>query len=149
MSDFDSTISRLSTVERKNGHVSNISRSSPVSAERSACPTPYQPGNMARACAQLNTHGIARRSSMRCEFVRDAGREPILSSEISSKGVICRKKVENPSVSYTRERYARNACAERPSMADAKRKRFGLDREGFSSDASTVAAVMDSRFAAA
>src|SRR6266850_1676283 len=76
----------------------------PNAADRSACPTPYQPGSMTRAWAQLNTHGIARRSSMRCELVRDAGRDPILSSEISSKGVICRKKVENPGVSYTRER---------------------------------------------
>src|SRR3546814_2505348 len=26
-------------------------------------PVPYQPGSIARDCAQLNTHGIARRSS--------------------------------------------------------------------------------------
>src|ERR1039458_5039866 len=87
------------------GHASSISCSKPVSAkERSACPTPYQPGNMTRACAQLNTQGIARKSSMRSELVRDAGREPILSCEISTSGVICRKKVEKPSVSYTSER---------------------------------------------
>jgi len=31
-------------------------------------------GNMTRACAQLNTQGMARRSSMRSEFVmREAG----------------------------------------------------------------------------
>src|SRR6267142_3091462 len=104
ISDFDSTISKLSTVARKNGQASSISRNNTVSAERSACPTPYQPGSMTRACAQLNTHGIARRSSMRGELERDAGRDPILSSEISTKGVIWRKKVENPGVSYTRER---------------------------------------------
>jgi len=34
-------------------------------------------------------------------------------------------------------------------MADAKRERLPLDNEVFSSDASTVAAVMASRFAAA
>ena len=87
ISDLDSTISKLSRVARKNGHASSISRSNPLSAERSACPTPYQPGNITRACAQLNTHGIARRSSMRCELVREAGRDPIFCSSSSQ---ICR-----------------------------------------------------------
>ena len=54
---------------------------------------------MTRACAQLNTQGMARRSSMRSDFVRDAGREPIFSSAISVSGVIWRKKVLKPSVS--------------------------------------------------
>ena len=44
-----------------------------------AWPTPYQPGSMIRACDQQKTQGIARRSSIRSDFVRLAGREPILS----------------------------------------------------------------------
>src|SRR5580692_1887111 len=120
ISDLDSTISKLSTVARKNGHASSISRSNPLSDARSAWPTPYHPGNITRACAQLKTQGIARRSSMRCELERDAGREPIFSSEISSDGVICRKNVEKPAVSYTKERYARNASRDRLCMAAAK-----------------------------
>ena len=36
---------------------------------------PYQPGSITRACDQLNTHGIARRSSIRCEDVRAEGRD--------------------------------------------------------------------------
>ena len=31
-----------------------------------AAPKPYQPGSIRRHCAQLNTQGMARRSSMRC-----------------------------------------------------------------------------------
>ena len=46
---------------------------------RSRCPTPYQPGSISRHWLQLNTHGIARRSSMRVDAVRDAGRLPMLS----------------------------------------------------------------------
>ena len=62
-------------------------------------PTPYQPGSITRACAQLNTQGMARRSSIRSDLVRLAGREPILSSAISAIGVIWRKKARKPSVS--------------------------------------------------
>src|ERR1700738_1407522 len=149
ISDFDSTISKLAMVARKNGHASSISRSNPGSAARSASPAPYHPGSMTRACAQLNTQGIARRSSIRCELERDAGRDPVLRSEILTNGVICRKKVVNPPLSYTRERYARKACSERAPIAAAKRELHSLDNEALSSDASTVAAVMDSRFAAA
>ena len=70
-------------------------------AERRAAPapTPYQPGSITRACAQLNTQGMARRSSIRSDLVRLAGREPILRSAISAIGVIWRKKVRKPSVS--------------------------------------------------
>src|SRR5271169_401799 len=148
ISDLDNTISKLSTVARKNGHASSISRSRPVSAACSACPTPYHPGSITRACAQLNTQGIARRSSIRCELERDAGRDPILRSEISSDGVICRKKLENPGVSYTNERYARNASRDRLSIAAAKRRALAPDSDAFSSDARSVAAVIDSKFAA-
>ena len=34
-----------------------------------AVPKPYQPGSISRHCAQLNTQGIARRSSMRVELL--------------------------------------------------------------------------------
>ena len=48
-----------------------------------ALPKPYQPGSISRHCAQLNTQGMARRSSMSRVFLRDAGRLPMLSVEIS------------------------------------------------------------------
>ncbi len=79
MSDLASTISMLSSVEAKSGQPAAISRSSPLSSNASiAAPTPYQPGSITRACAQLNTQGIARRSSIASDFLRLAGREPIL-----------------------------------------------------------------------
>jgi hypothetical protein len=43
-----------------------------------------------RDCDQLNTQGMARRSSMRVEAVRDDGREPIFRSAISAIGVAAR-----------------------------------------------------------
>jgi hypothetical protein len=46
-------------------------------------PKPYQPGSMMRHWAQLNTHGMARRSSMAVDFLREAGRLPMLSAAIS------------------------------------------------------------------
>ena len=46
---------------------------------------------MIRACAHENTQGIARRSSIRVDLVRDAGRLPMLSSAISLIGVVNRK----------------------------------------------------------
>src|SRR3569832_1196713 len=78
---------------------------------------------MTRACAQLKTQGIARRSSMRSELVRDAGRDPIFSSAISMSGVIWRKKREKPSVPYTSLRYDLNASAKRTTKTSAKRAR--------------------------
>jgi ribosomal protein S14 len=48
-----------------------------------ALPKPYQPGSIKRHCAQENTHGIARRSSMARVFLREAGRLPMFSVEIS------------------------------------------------------------------
>ena len=59
---------------------------------------PYQPGSMIRAWLQENTHGMARRSSMRVDAVRDAGRLPMLSSAISRSGVAARNHSTNPSV---------------------------------------------------
>ena len=52
-----------------------------------------------RAWLQLNTHGIARRSSIRSDRVRDAGRLPMFSSAISVIGVAARKKALKPPVS--------------------------------------------------
>jgi hypothetical protein len=40
---------------------------------------------------QPNTHGIARRSSIRSEFLRDDGRLPTFKLAISLIGVIARK----------------------------------------------------------
>ena len=48
-----------------------------------ALPNPYQPGSISRHCAQLNTQGMARRSSISRVFLREAGRLPMLSVEIS------------------------------------------------------------------
>jgi len=42
-----------------------------------AAPKPYQPGSIRRHCDQLNTQGMARKSSMRWEFLREAGRLPM------------------------------------------------------------------------
>jgi hypothetical protein len=74
-----------------------MSASSALSLERprKASPVPYQPGSIARACAQLNTHGIARRSSIALDLVRLDGRDPIFSVAISAIGVIARKKSLN------------------------------------------------------
>ena len=99
MSDFASTISILARIVWKYDQWPAISFSNPLSAKSSsACPVPYQPGSITRACAQLNTQGIARRSSMASLALRLAGREPILSVAISEIGVIWRKKVVKPSV---------------------------------------------------
>src|SRR5438445_555882 len=65
MSMFDSTL-------RKNGQLRCISRSSsilpcPHSTHASTAePKPYHPGSIRRHWLQLNTHGIARRSSIDC-----------------------------------------------------------------------------------
>ena len=48
-----------------------------------AVPKPYQPGSISRHCAQLNTQGIARRSSISRVFLREAGRLPMFSVAIS------------------------------------------------------------------
>ena len=56
-----------------------------------AAPKPYQPGSINRHCAQLNTQGMARRSSMRVEDLREAGRLPMLSLAISPITVDSRK----------------------------------------------------------
>jgi hypothetical protein len=48
-----------------------------------ALPKPYQPGSISRHWAQLNTQGMARRSSISRVFLREAGRLPMFSVEIS------------------------------------------------------------------
>jgi len=48
-----------------------------LSQVSTALPNPYQPGSISRHWAQLNTQGMARRSSMRSDLVREAGREPV------------------------------------------------------------------------
>ena len=62
-------------------------------------PKPYQPGSISRHCAQPNTHGIARRSSMRREFVREAGRLPMFRFAISPMTVDSQKYRSKPAVS--------------------------------------------------
>jgi hypothetical protein len=54
-------------------------------------PKPYQPGSVRRHWPQLKPQGMARRSSMAWVALRDAGREPILSSAISRIGVLLKK----------------------------------------------------------
>ena len=46
-------------------------------------PNPYQAGNISRHCAQPKTHGIARKSSTRVDFLREAGRLPMWRLAIS------------------------------------------------------------------
>ena len=48
-----------------------------------ALPKPNQPGSIKRHCAHENTQGIARKSSMARVFLREAGRLPMFSVEIS------------------------------------------------------------------
>jgi hypothetical protein len=62
-------------------------------------PKPYQPGSVMRHWPQLKVQGIARRSSMRCDGLREAGREPMLSSAISRIGVAWKKYSAKPGVS--------------------------------------------------
>ena len=73
----------------KNGQASAISWSR-LSGRReasTAAPTPNQPGSITRDCDQENTQGMARRSSIRLDAVREAGRLPMFRSAISETGV--------------------------------------------------------------
>jgi len=93
------------SVARKNGQRSCMSASSSrpsgavASHASTADPNPYQPGSISRHWPKLNTQGIARRSSILDEAVRDAGRLPMLSSTISAIGVDARKYAANCGVS--------------------------------------------------
>ncbi len=62
-------------------------------------PKPNHPGSRTRHWPQENTHGIARRSSMRPVCFRAAGRLPMFSSVISSIGVALKKYSAKPSCS--------------------------------------------------
>ena len=109
---------------RKNGQsrymrCSMLTRAASVPNASKAAPAPYHPGNRMRHWLQLNTHGIARRSSMRSDAVREAGRLPTVIELISRTGVMARKRVTKPGVSYTRLRYAFSDAADSSSMAVA------------------------------
>src|SRR5271157_1947361 len=98
ISVLDSTMSMLDISPRKNAQCLYIafnceSPDSPFCAMNcfTALPKPNQPGNKVRFKLQLNTQGIARKSSMRFEGLRDEGRLPILSSAISRIGVEVKK----------------------------------------------------------
>ncbi len=56
-----------------------------------AAPKPYQPGRARRACPQEKLHGMARKSSILRDGLREAGREPMLSVAISEIGVEAKK----------------------------------------------------------
>ena len=56
-----------------------------------ALPNPYHPGNINRHCAQLNTQGMARRSSISRVFLREAGRLPMFRVAISVMTVEAQK----------------------------------------------------------
>jgi hypothetical protein len=54
-------------------------------------PKPNQPGSVSRHWPQLKPQGMARRSSIFWLALREAGREPMLSSAISRIGVALKK----------------------------------------------------------
>ena len=106
MSLFASTISIFDSSIWTNGQSRYIRCSiamplvgSAWSQDSTALPNPYQPGSISRHCAQLNTQGMARKSSIRVEAVREEGRLPILRLAISLITVDSRKKRSKPSVS--------------------------------------------------
>ena len=59
---------------------------------------------MIRACDQLNTHGMARRSEILSPALRDGGRLPMFSSPSSLIGVAARNQSTKPGVSCTSAR---------------------------------------------
>ena len=76
MSDLASTISMLAErgLEERPGRVHVLSaRRVEHAGLATAEPKPYQPGSMARDCAQENTQGMARRPSMLRVAWREAG----------------------------------------------------------------------------
>jgi hypothetical protein len=80
----------------KKGQSCSISASSPrpncSRAASSAVPSPYHAGSTTRAWVQEKTQGIARKSSIRADRRRLAGREPSWRREISCTGVTAWKK---------------------------------------------------------
>ncbi len=65
---------------------------------------PNQPGSINRHWVHPNTHGIARRSSIRPDPVREAGRLPTFNVEISPIGVIAAKNSAKDGSVYTNDR---------------------------------------------
>src|SRR5262245_65939934 len=89
MSLLASTMSMFDSRPSKNGHSRYIafrivipSLGRAFSHALTAAPKPYQPGSINRHWVQLNTQGIARRSSILFEYVREAGRLTVLSLAI-------------------------------------------------------------------
>src|SRR5687767_11691889 len=106
MSLFASTISMLDSSVRKNGQSRAIACNSAMPSlgrallqAFTAAPKPYQAGSIRRHCAQLNTQGIARKSSIRLDFLRDEGRLPICRLAISPITVDSQKYFSKPGVS--------------------------------------------------
>lgn len=66
---------------------------------------PYQPGSMTRDWDQERTQGMARRSEMAVVCLRDAGRDPMLRSPISARGVEEVKYSMKPGSLWTRSAY--------------------------------------------
>ena len=90
--------------------------SSPASSSK-AVPTPYHAGIDSRHCDQPNTHGMARRSSMRFDAVRDAGRDPMFRREISPIGRDgAGRSSTNPGSSYTSAAVGAHAPARTSSV---------------------------------
>src|SRR5215470_10522114 len=103
MSLLASTMSMFDSRPSKNGHSRYIALRTVIpslglalSHALMAAPKPYQPGSINRHWAQLNTQGIARRSSILFEDVREAGRLPMLSLAISPITVDSRKYRSKP-----------------------------------------------------
>jgi hypothetical protein len=63
-----------------------------------AAPKPYQPGSITRHCAHENTHGIARRSSIACDFLARGRARADVELAISTIGVVARKYSTKPGV---------------------------------------------------
>jgi hypothetical protein len=150
MSDLASTISILARIVWKKGQLCAIARSSPLSAKSaSAWPAPYQPGSITRACAQLNTQGMARKSSILACLVRLDGREPIFSVAISEIGVICRKKVVKPVSLIDQPAIGGEGLADKLVHRRGKAGCICAGTGSGSSEASNVAEAMVSRLATA
>ena len=98
MSLLANTMSMLDRSVWKNGHSRAIARNNgrpsrgwAASQVLTAEPNPYQAGSISRHCAQPNTQGMARRSSMCVDFFRDAGRLPMCRLAISPMTVDSQK----------------------------------------------------------
>ncbi len=82
-----------------------------------ALPKPYQPGSITRDCDQLNTHGIARKSSIFCERVRDFAVQAFYDRE---KGRPMKVFVEDGSAGAHITNVAIKRIYEKPQIATPK-----------------------------